>query len=236
MAKKNKVIINREGRLASILSSLNPKAPISEQYRTIRTSLEFVMVDRQFKTLMVTSAEAGAGKSTTISNLAISFSQQGKKVLFIDADLRKPVVHTNFQVDNRIGLTTVLSGQVDINDAIKTTSVAENLYLLTSGPIPPNPSELLGTATMRKLIQAVSKSFDVVLIDTPPVLAVADAQILAQITDGVFIVASSNQTRKNDLIKVKKSLEHVKANILGCVLHGLDIKESPYYYYYGVEE
>lgn len=214
-----------------IISSINPKSIITEQYRTIRTNLEFQMLDSKLKTLLVTSAEAEAGKSTLLANLAVVFAQQEKRVLVIDADLRKPTVHTIFHLDNRVGLTTVLSKQTEVGQALQPTRIVQNLAILTSGPIPPNPAELLSSNSMRDLISRVSQSFDIILIDAPPVVSVTDAQILSGIIDGVIIVAQADQTRKADLRLAKKRLDQVQANILGCVLTGYEVAERAYYYY-----
>lgn len=217
------------------ITSMNPKSPISEQYRTIRTTIEFKMIDQGIKSFLVTSSEASAGKSITIANLAITFAQQGKKVLLIDADLRKPTVNLIFKVQNRVGLTNVLMNQSSITDAQQRTRVSENLTIISSGPIPPNPSELLGSIAMKRLIESVTEFFDVILIDTPPLSLVTDAQVLSNYVGGVVIVAQANQTKKDGLLKTKKLLNQVQANILGVVLHGAEMSDSNYYYYYGVE-
>lgn len=217
------------------ITSMNPKSPISEQYRTIRTTIEFKMIDQGIKSFLVTSSEASAGKSTTIANLAITFAQQGKKVLLIDADLRKPTVNLIFKVQNRVGLTNVLMNQSSITDAQQRTRVSENLTIISSGPIPPNPSELLGSIAMKRLIESVTEFFDVILIDTPPLSLVTDAQVLSNYVGGVVIVAQANQTKKDGLLKTKKLLNQVQANILGVVLHGAEMSDSNSYYYYGVE-
>lgn len=217
------------------ITSMNPKSPISEQYRTIRTTIEFKMIDQGIKSFLVTSSEASAGKSTTIANLAITFAQQGKKVLLIDADLRKPTVNLIFKVQNRVGLTNVLMNQSSITDAQQRTRVSENLTIISSGPIPPNPSELLGSIAMKRLIESVTEFFDVILIDTPPLSLVTDAQVLSNYVGGVVIVAQANQTKKDGLLRTKKLLNQVQANILGVVLHGAEMSDSNSYYYYGVE-
>lgn len=224
--KKNK--LNNDKRY--LITSINPKSPISEQYRTIRTSIEFKMADQDMKTFLVTSPEAAAGKSTTIANLAITFAQQGKKVLLIDADLRKPSVHMSFRISNNKGLTNLLAQQISINDALQGTKFVENLAIIPSGPIPPNPSELLSSKAMQKLIKQIESSFDIILIDTPPLGAVTDAQVLSRFVDGILVVTRAYQTKKEDLVKTKKLLDQVGANVLGVVLHGVDLSESAYYY------
>ncbi|MCJ1993302.1 polysaccharide biosynthesis tyrosine autokinase [Lactococcus piscium] len=231
MSKINKNIDNNR----DIITSINPQSPISEQYRTIRTTIDFKMADQGMKSLLVTSSEVSAGKSTTITNLAVTFAQQGKKVLVIDGDLRKPTVDKTFKVQNSVGLTNILMNQYAIQDVLQRTRISENLTVITSGPIPPSPSELLGSNAMKQLLDTVTGYFDVVLLDTPPLSAVTDAQILSSYVEGVVIVVHANQTRKDGLLKAKKLLDQVNANILGVVLHGTEPKDSTSYYYYGVE-
>lgn len=231
MSKINKNVDNNR----DIITSINPQSPISEQYRTIRTTIDFKMADQGMKSLLVTSSEASAGKSTTIANLAVTFAQQGKKVLVIDGDLRKPTVDKTFKVQNSVGLTNILMNQYAIQDVLQRTRISENLTVITSGPIPPSPSELLGSNAMKQLLDTVTGYFDVVLLDTPPLSAVTDAQILSSYVEGVVIVVHANQTRKDGLLKAKKLLDQVNANILGVVLHGTEPKDSTSYYYYGVE-
>ncbi|MCJ1977796.1 polysaccharide biosynthesis tyrosine autokinase [Lactococcus piscium] len=231
MSKINKNVDNNR----DIITSINPQSPISEQYRTIRTTIDFKMADQGMKSLLVTSSEASAGKSTTIANLAVTFAQQGKKVLVIDGDLRKPTVDKTFKVQNSVGLTNILMNQYAIQDVLQRTRISGNLTVITSGPIPPNPSELLGSNAMKQLLDTVTGYFDVVLLDTPPLSAVTDAQILSSYVEGVVIVVHANQTRKDGLLKAKKLLDQVNANILGVVLHGTEPKDSTSYYYYGVE-
>ncbi|SHM59834.1 CpsD/CapB family tyrosine-protein kinase [Gracilibacillus kekensis] len=213
-----------------LITKMNPRSPISEQYKTIRTNLQFSSVDGELKTMLVTSSGPSEGKSSTTANLAIVFAQQGKKVLLIDADLRKPTLHYTFRIDNRKGLSSVLVGETELQDSIANSDVA-GLDLLTCGPIPPNPSELLGSKAMETMISNVSLEYDVVLFDTPPVLAVTDAQILANICDGVVMVVRSNQTEYDAAIKAKELLEVGSAKLLGVVLNDREQKKGHYYYY-----
>ncbi|MGM9887166.1 MAG: polysaccharide biosynthesis tyrosine autokinase [Lactococcus sp.] len=231
MAKKNEKIDNNR----YLITSLNPKSPISEQYRTIRTTIDFKMVDQGMKSFLVTSAEAAAGKSTTIANLAITFAQQGKRVLLIDADLRKPSVHMSFKIPNRSGLTNILTRQSTVEETLQGSPINENLAIITSGPIPPNPSELLSSAGMKNLIETMTQAFDIVLVDTPPLSAVTDAQIISGFVGGVVVVARAYQTKKESLAKTKKMLDQVQGNIIGVVLHGVNTSDTAYYYYYGAE-
>jgi protein-tyrosine kinase len=227
---RNKKIVAAQNR--SLITMTNTKSPISEQYRTIRTNIQFSAVDRQYRSIMVTSSGPGEGKSTTTANLAVVFAQQGKKVLMVDADLRKPTVHYTFRLNNHIGLTNVLTKQASLDHAIRETD-QENLFILPSGPIPPNPAELLGSKSMEDLLANAYELFDLVIFDTPPVLAVTDAQVLANQCDGVVLVVSSGKTENEMAIKAKELLTNAKAKILGAVLNNKEQKESQYYYYYG---
>ncbi|WP_338470967.1 CpsD/CapB family tyrosine-protein kinase [Niallia sp. XMNu-256] len=214
----------------SLITHQNPKSPISEQYRTIRTNIQFSSVDREIKTVVVTSSGPGEGKSTTIANLAVVFAQQGKKVLLIDSDLRKPTVHYTFNCTNTFGLTNVLTKQSKLQDVIK-ESMEDNLFILTSGPVPPNPAELLGSKAMGQLIEEVEGKFDIIFFDSPPLLAVTDAQILASKCDGTILVVSSGKTETDQVVKAKELLHAANSHILGVVLNSKKMDSSNYYYY-----
>lgn len=216
----------------SLISMTSPKSPIAEQYRTVRTNIQFSSVDNELRTLVVTSAGPSEGKSTTTANLAVVFAQQGKRVLIIDSDLRKPTVQYTFRIDNYLGLSNVLTKQTSLDEAVKPTSQA-NLWVLPSGPIPPNPSELLGSKGMIALLQVVQEQYDIIILDSPPVLAVTDAQVLANVVDGVVLVVSSGKTEIDSAKKAKELLDSAKAKILGVVLNNKKAQDSQYYYYYG---
>lgn len=229
MAKRKKQF---KTNVRSLITKFNPKSPISEQYRTIRTNIEFAAVDTSIRSLLITSSGPSEGKSSTTGNLAIVFAQQGKKVLLIDADLRKPTVHYTFKLDNRVGLSTVLVGEKSLQEVIKDSDVP-NLDILTCGPIPPNPSELLGSNAMKQMVIKAQEMYDMIIFDTPPVLAVTDAQILANISDGSLIVVRSGQTEYEAIQKAKELLEPAHAKLIGIVLNDVEQKQSNTYYYYG---
>ena len=209
-----------------------PKSPIAEQFRTIRTNIQFSSVDEELQTMIVTSSGPAEGKSTTTANMAVVFAQQGKRVLLIDADLRKPTVHYTFRTENHIGLSNVLTRQASLEEAV-TVTAQDKLWVLPSGPIPPNPSELLGSKGMQTLLEQAKDDYDVIILDTPPVLAVTDAQVLANLADGVVLVVSSGKTEIDAAKKAKELLESAKAKILGVVLNNKKVQDSQYYYYYG---
>ncbi|MBU5465505.1 CpsD/CapB family tyrosine-protein kinase [Virgibacillus sp. MSJ-26] len=224
---------SRQNKIRHLITKLNPLSPISEQFRTIRTNLQFASVDEELESMVVTSSEPSEGKSLTVANLAIVYAQQGKRVLLIDADLRKPTVHYTFRLDNLTGLSTVLVGEESFNNAVQISDV-DNLDVITSGPIPPNPSELLGSKRMKHFIQEANRVYDLVIIDSPPVLAVTDAQVLANLVDGSLLVVRSGQTEYETAGKAKEALERSTSKLLGTVLNDLPKKGSnSYYYYYG---
>ncbi|MBD3108285.1 CpsD/CapB family tyrosine-protein kinase [Bacillus sp. AGMB 02131] len=227
MSKKNTLITQKR----KLITSLPAKSLISEQYRTIRTNIQFSTPDLNVHSILVTSSLPGEGKSTTAANIAIVFAQQGKKVLLIDTDLRKPTVHYTFNFMNVIGLTNILIKSSPINEAVKSTDI-DNLDVLTSGPIPPNPSELLASEAMKQLMKELYYEYDILIFDTPPILTVTDAQILANICDASIIVISSGKTEINDLKKATNLLQNASGKFLGAVLNNKKMKKHHSYYAY----
>lgn len=217
-----------------LIAKKDPKSPITEQYRTIRTNIQYASVDQAIRSIVVTSSGPMEGKSTTTANLAVVFAQQGKKTLLIDADLRKPTAHYTFQLPNTVGLTSVLTKQVELMDAVHMTDV-ENLFVLTSGPIPPNPAELLASVSMEYLLKEAYNLYDFILFDTPPVLTVTDAQVLANLADGSILVTSSGTTDRDGAIKAKEILSNAQAKLLGAVLNNKKADKDTHYYYYYAE-
>ncbi|WP_018394790.1 CpsD/CapB family tyrosine-protein kinase [Bacillus sp. 37MA] len=234
LKRKKKTIAAPGSAKRKLITYTDPKSPISEQYRTIRTNILFSSVDQSLRSILVTSTSPGEGKSTTIANLAVVFADQGKKVLLVDADMRKPTMHYTFGLQNTFGLTNILTKQTTL-DATAVQSDIENLSILTSGPIPPNPAELLGSVSMKEFLEHSLEKYDFVLFDTPPVLAVTDAQVLANQCDGTILVVNSGKTEIEGVQKAKDLLQSVKAKLLGVVLNNRTMKDSSYYYYYGKE-
>ena len=229
MARKRQF---KNNKMRHLITKISPRSPISEQYRTVRTNLQFASADEEIQTLLLTSAGPSEGKSMTTANLAVVYAQQGKKVLLIDADLRKPTIHYTFRLDNLKGLSNVLVGDIPLQEAVVPSEV-QDLDLISCGPIPPNPSELLGSKRMQRMIAEARELYDVIIFDTPPVLAVTDAQILSAFVDGSILVVRSKSTETESAQKAVESLKAVNAKILGTVLNDRDKKESNHYYYYG---
>ncbi|KRF35880.1 CpsD/CapB family tyrosine-protein kinase [Paenibacillus sp. Soil787] len=220
-----------------LITEINPRSHISEAYRTLRTNIQFSSIDQVIKTILVTSAQPAEGKSTTVANLAVAYAQEGKKVLVIDADLRKPTMHHYFGKSNRKGLTNTLASQNDVDDVMFDTTV-DNLFLIPSGPIPPNPSELLTSQKMTAFLEDMAARFDVIVVDSPPTLAVTDSQILAAKCDGVVLVINEGKVKRDVAKKAIDNLKRVQAKILGVVLNNKRHSkgDSTYYYYYGHKE
>lgn len=222
--------LNNKTKESQVLIMNNKQSAFAEQYRTIRTNIEYAGIDHKIKSIMVTSAAPGDGKSTTAANLAIVFAQEGRKVLLLDVDLRKPTVHQRFNVDNHIGLTTVLRKKASVNQVISHTEV-ENLSILTSGPIPPNPAEMLTSEAMGNLLETLFQQFDLVILDVPPLLAVSDAQILSKYCDAATLVVSSAETETEQALKGKKILESTNTKLIGVILNKKKESKDDYYYY-----
>ena len=221
MLERQKLIVNEQ-----------TKSPIAEAYRTLRTNIQFSKPASQLKVLLFTSAGPGEGKSTTVANTAVTLAQSGKKVIIVDCDLRKPVQHKIFGLINQ-GITNILAEELCLSNFIQNTEV-ENLRVLTSGPIPPNPSELLGSLKMQQVIDDLKMQADYLLIDSPPVIAVTDACVLASKVDGISLVLDVGSVRPEMAKKAKELLVNAKGSILGVILNRVEIEEeyALYYYYY----
>lgn len=226
---------HHQEQVNSLITVVKPSSVISEEFRTLRTNIQFSMVDKKFATLMFTSASPGEGKTTVASNVAVVFASQGKKVLLIDADMRNPSVHKLFNLLNYKGLTNLLTeDKASIQDIVHQTEI-NNLSVLTCGVIPPNPSELLASNRMNQLMERLKEHFDLILFDLPPILAVTDAQIMANKTDGTIFVIRNGVAEKNNLYKAKELLEHVHANVMGVVYNDKKRSTDAAYHYYGIE-
>ena len=220
----------------NLVTQNDPKNPGAEAYRVIRTGIQFAQAGKELQTIALTSCTPNEGKSTTIANLAVVLTQAGKSVLLIDCDMRNPTVHKNFNLSNKIGLSSCISMGTALSDAVQKTSI-EGLYALTGGVIPPNPSELLGSEQMKNLLQRAKEQYDYVLIDTPPVMPVTDALIVSRFVDGMILVIASAEVKVEMAREVKSQLVNAGANILGVVLNKVRSEHHGYgygyYYYYG---
>ena len=226
-----------------VIAHKNPKSPISEVFRTLRTNIQFMNTKGNLKTILVTSTLPGEGKSWVSSNLAVTFAQAGKKVVLIDADMRKGRQYSIFEVSPRPGLSNYLSGidesndenhEINLVDYIQETDV-ENLYLIAAGNIPPNPAELLIAPQMVDLLEQLKEMSDIIIIDGTPSQLVTDALILARLVDSTLIVTASKQTKKEDLKRVIANIEQVGGKIAGVVVNKIPINAKKYEqsYYYG---
>ncbi|MDZ5612179.1 CpsD/CapB family tyrosine-protein kinase [Enterococcus cecorum] len=226
--KKNSAATNP----VNLITLLNPNSSISEQYRTVRTNLQFAVAgDQPLRSMAVVSSGPGEGKSTSSANLAVVFAQAGRRVLLVDADMRKATVHKTFGLSNEVGLSNLVSGQQSASSVIQPSGV-DNLSVMTAGPTPPNPAELLNSHRMNVVIEELYQMFDLIVFDLPPVMTVADGLIMASKTDGTVVVIHEGVTRKDSIIEAKNRLIQAKARILGVIYNGVEqMNESSYYYY-----
>ena len=207
-----------------------PKSITAESYRSLRTNIQYSSIDKQVKTLVVTSSNAGEGKSTVSGNLAYTFFQSGKRVLIIDCDLRKPSLHRKFNVSNEVGLTDVLVGTSELNKVMK--KIDDNLYLLTTGTLPPNPAEIIGSNTMENFLNECKINFDYIILDTPPILPVTDSKLLAIKADATVLVVRSEISKSKHVSQAFKELEKVNANVIGTILNDVEMHSEKLYYDY----
>lgn len=212
-----------------LITIANPKSPVSEAYRTLRTNIQFSSLDKPLRTLLVTSSSSNEGKSTTLGNLAVTFAQAGNRVILVDCDLRRPSLHDLFGIENDSGLTNLVIGDLPATVPARDTSVP-NLRLLPSGPLPPNPSELLGSQRMDRILEMLKSEADFVLLDCPPILAVTDAAVLARKVDGALLVVSAGKTKREHASKAKLLLDKVNANVIGVVLNNARFDSALYKY------
>ncbi len=218
--------------LSRLVSHVDPRSVVAEAYRSLRTNISFARAQSRARTLVLTSPGPADGKSTTVANLAITFAQQGQRTLLIDADLRRAVLDKTFSVPRTPGLTEVIVGVSPLANAVHKTTV-ENLFVMASGQLPPNPSELLGSDRMREVLAEARETFDVVLFDSPPLLAVTDAAVLSTMVDGAILVVRVGSTRREAVRRAAAHLRAVHSRVLGAVLNDIDASSGGYYGGYG---
>lgn len=216
-----------------LISANNPTSIASEQLRTIRTNIQFSMIDKKLKTISVTSAGPNSGKTIVSTNLATTFATEENRILIVDTDLRRPTIHKVFKTDNIQGLTSLITNkELQLKDLVK-ESFVDNLYYLTSGVLPPNPSDLLSSKRMDDIITEMKEHFDLIIFDTPPVLAVTDAQIIGSKVDGTVVVVPEGEVTKEEVKKTAELLKNVNAEVLGSVMNKVKNENDTYYYYGG---
>jgi len=202
-----------------LITVTDPRSPAVEAYRTLRTNLTFAALDKPIETLVITSAAPGAGKSIVLANLAVTMAQGEHRTIMVDADLRRPELHNIFGVANERGLTTMFVEEAALDNPPLMETGVDNLWLLPSGPLPPNPADLLGSRKMEQAIAALKARADVILFDAPPVIAVTDATVLGTKVDGVLLVVSAGRTRREHALRARELLERVHVRIVGAVLN-----------------
>ncbi|MEG1254508.1 CpsD/CapB family tyrosine-protein kinase [Clostridium sp.] len=217
-----------------LIAKAMPNSISAEAYRMLRTKIKYSSIDKQVKTIVVTAAEAAEGKSTVAGNLAVTLSQSGSRVVLIDCDLRRPSLHRKFNVSNVKGLTDYLIEKFELKDVVNI--VGNNLHLITAGGIPPNPAEVIGSKRLESFIGMLGQSYDYIIIDTPPVMAVTDAQILAAKSDATLLVVRNSKTKGKSICRAYEELTKVGANVIGAVLNAIDNGRKDSYYYYYSEE
>jgi len=221
---------------AGLVAYTEPKSAAAEAYRTLRTNIQFASPDKPVHTILATSTSPDDGKSTTIANLAITFAEAGSSTILIDGDLRRPHIHSIFGLSNDAGLTTLVAEMARNTGSsmavlpLQAGPVA-NLQILTSGPVPPNPAEILASKRLADILEMLKARADYILIDTPPIIAVTDAAILSSRVDGVLLVVNAGKTRRDLAVKARDMLQQVNANVLGVVLNNAKIDKSAYAYY-----
>ena len=212
-----------------IVTLTDPKSPQAEAYRTLRTNIQFSAVDNQLKTLLVTSSEKGEGKSTTVCNLGVAFAQVEKKVLIIDCDLRCPTIHRYFELSNTCGLSNYLTSGIEVESVIFSTK--EDVDVIPSGVIPPNPAELLNSSKFKKMLEQLRDNYDMILLDSPPIGLVTDSGVIANKVDGTLFVVKSHHIDQHLAINSMKLLNNAGAKVIGTVLFAIPADNKGYYGY-----
>ncbi|WKA50060.1 CpsD/CapB family tyrosine-protein kinase [Planococcus liqunii] len=213
-----------------LVGHTKPQALVNEQYRTIRTNINFSLPGHETKTILFTSAAKEEGKSTTSCNMAIVFAEAGKRVLLVDADMRRPTLHHSFHLSNKIGLSNLLLKKGRLQDCVKRSGIT-GLDLLLCGQIPPNPAELLSSPVLDDLLEEMKARYDLIIIDSPPLLAVTDSKILANKCDATVLVVNTGKTEKDSVKKARDALVTSKAFILGVVMNNYELTKENYYYH-----
>jgi capsular exopolysaccharide synthesis family protein len=225
----------RDRAQTELVSQSKPKSPAAEAYRTLRTSVQFVGLERTMQVLQVTSPVAAEGKTTTLANLGVALARAGKRVVMVDWDLRRPRIESFFGVDNSFGFTNVVVGDASLADAVQAVPGEPGLAVLPSGPTPPNPSELLSTRRAADILRALADAADYVLVDCPPVLPVTDAIIVSGIVDATMLVVTAGSTTKRQTGRAVELLRQIDAPLVGAVLNGVGSGGRGYGYGYGYE-
>jgi len=210
----------------------NPKSPVAEAFRTLRTNIQFSSIDKPINSLVITSTGPGEGKSTVSINIAVSMAQAEKKVLLIDCDLRRPSLHRTFAFNHLTGLTNILIEDIEYTDVLHEAEGIKGLHVIGSGPIPPNPAELLGSNKMKNFVQKMKNEYDMVILDAPPIGMVTDSAVLSTIVDGTILVCAVGEVDVNATKRAKELLDKVNANIIGVVLNKVPINQGGYYKYH----
>ena len=231
----NRMEATKGGPAMLLATVVSPRSPAAEAYRTLRANVEFASLDRPIHTLLVTSALGSEGKTVTAANLAVVFAQGGRRVLLVDADLRRPGAHEIFSLPNTYGLTTLIRGDAARGETVVQRTEQGNLYVLSAGPLPPNPAEVLGSKRMQSVVTSLSQDFDLLIFDSPPLEVFADSAVLSSFLDGTLLVVDAARSRRASVRRAAEALAKAKANMFGVVLNRLS---SPVYAdyarYYGL--
>jgi non-specific protein-tyrosine kinase len=226
------VIAKHEAEEGKPITNITPRSPVSEAFRSLRTNIQYTAVDNPIRTILITSSDPKEGKTTIVTNLGVVFAQMGKKVTLIDADLRKPTLHRKIGVQNRTGLTSLFVRSMETLELITQKSTMPNLNVITSGELPPNPSELLGSKRMQTILETLKENSDMIIIDSPPALAVTDSLVLVPLVDAVLLVVKPGFTKSKSALLIVEQFKRSNANLIGVVMNELDLGRSRYSYKY----
>jgi capsular exopolysaccharide synthesis family protein len=224
------LVARQRGHKRRVALTIDPTAAAGEPYRTLRTSIRFLDPDRPLRTILVSSPTPGDGKTTTAANLAVAFALGGERVVVIDADLRRAQLAEYFGLDRGVGLTSVVMRRAELSEALQRHAGPDHLEILASGPLPPNPSELLGSASMTNLLHALSNAYDIVILDSPPILPVSDAVALSPCVDGVVMVVRHGRTARHAAAEAARRLDAVGGNLVGFVFNDISASDARDYY------